>query len=87
VSPDGKWMLTDEYPNAESNRPLILYNIAEGQRVDIDNLYSPPELAGELRCDLHPRWNRAGDKVCVDSAHTSERQMYVYDVSSIVRQK
>ncbi|MBC7289368.1 MAG: hypothetical protein H5T86_15270, partial [Armatimonadetes bacterium] len=51
----------------------------------IGRFFSPPELSGEIRCDLHPRWNRAGDKVCIDSAHTGVRQMYVLDVADIVQ--
>jgi len=34
---------------------------------------------------LHPRWNRDGLAVCIDSVHEGERQMYVIDVSQIAR--
>lgn len=34
----------------------------------------------EIRCDLHPRWNREGTQVCMDSVHNGERQMYFVDV-------
>lgn len=83
-SPDRSWMLTDTYPDAMNNRVLILYEMATGRRVDIGTFYSPPELKGELRCDLHPRWSRDGRKVSIDSAHTGERQVYVLDVSEVV---
>ena len=33
-SPDGQWMLTDEYPSAQGDRPLILYRLADGQRFE-----------------------------------------------------
>lgn len=82
-SPDRRWMLTDTYPDGESKRTLMLYEMATGRRVDINKFYSPPELKGELRCDLHPRWSRDGSKVSIDSAHTGERQIYVLDVSAI----
>lgn len=82
-SPDGRWMLTDTYPDSESNRILMLYEMATGRRVDIGKFYSPPELKNEIRCDLHPRWSRDGNKVSIDSAHTGERQVYVIDVSSV----
>lgn len=84
-SPDRKWMLTDTYPDGESKRTLMLYEMATGRRVDINKFYSPPGLKGELRCDLHPRWSRDGRKVSIDSAHTGERQVYVLDVSAITR--
>jgi hypothetical protein len=38
-----------------------------------------------IRCDLHPRWGRDGRAVCIDSAHEGARQMYVLDVSGLVR--
>ena len=76
-------MMTDTYPDAQSNRTLMLYEMATGRRIDIGVFFSPPQLAGELRCDLHPRWSRDGRKVSIDSAHTGERQIYEIDVSSI----
>ncbi|HHV97943.1 MAG TPA: hypothetical protein GXX37_16035 [Clostridiaceae bacterium] len=85
VSPDGRWILTDEYPDAKGMRPLILFDIENNIRYDIGYFYSPPEFHGELRCDLHPRWNRAGNKVCIDSVHSGERQMYILDIGDIVK--
>ncbi|HIE51283.1 MAG TPA: hypothetical protein EYP85_05955 [Armatimonadetes bacterium] len=83
-SPDRRWILTDTYPDREHRRTLLLYQPETGRRVDIGRFYSPPELRGEIRCDLHPRWSRDGRKVCIDSAHEGHRQMYVLDVSAIV---
>jgi len=53
------------------------------RRTDIGGFYAPPELDGPIRCDLHPRWNRDGTKVCIDSLHEGSRQIYVLDVSHI----
>jgi len=84
-SPDGRFILTDTYPQGEQHlRTLILYNNETGQRTDIGRFYSPPELQGEIRCDLHPRWSRDGTKVCFDSMHEGPRQIYEIDVSGIV---
>ena len=82
---DSEWVLTDCYPDAErSVRTLILYHPATNRRVDIGDFYSPPHLTGQTRCDLHPRWNRDGTQVCIDSAHEGMRQMYVVDVAEVV---
>ena len=61
------------------------YRWPDGPGIDIGQFYSPPELTGDLRCDLHPRWNRAGDQVCIDSAHEPGglRQVYIIDVGAI----
>jgi len=85
-SPDGRWVLTDCYPDpAKSIRTVILYEPATNRRIDIGHFYSPPELTGEIRCDLHPRWNRDGTKVCLDSAHEGTRQIYVVDVAALTQ--
>jgi hypothetical protein len=84
-SPDRQWLMTDTYPDDEHKRTLILYHLESGTRIDIGRFYSPPALTGPIRCDLHPRWSRDGQQVCIDSAHEGDRQMYVIDVSAIVR--
>ena len=84
-APKGEWILTDTYPDAEHMRTLLLYHPPTNLRVDLAQLYSPPELGGEMRCDLHPRWSRDGRQVCIDSAHTGYRQMYVLDVDDVTR--
>ena len=73
------------FPGGEEHcRALLLYRPEDGLRVELGPFRSPPELSGEIRCDLHPRWNRDGTKVCFDSAHEGARQLYVMDVSSVV---
>ncbi|HJN15424.1 MAG TPA: hypothetical protein QGH10_08040 [Armatimonadota bacterium] len=84
-SPDGQWVLTDTYPGKDHKRTLLLYRPADERRVDIGRFYAPPELSGEIRCDLHPRWNRDGTEVCFDSAHEGDRQLYTIDVSAITK--
>jgi len=83
-SPDRRWILTDTYPDIEQKRRLLLYNPEEKRLVEIGRFYSQPELRGEIRCDLHPRWSHDGHHVCIDSTHEGSRQMYIIDVSSIV---
>ncbi|MFH1162130.1 MAG: glycosyltransferase family 4 protein [Candidatus Jorgensenbacteria bacterium] len=88
-SPDKKWLLTDTYPGKEHYRHLMLFNLSSGELIEVGKFYSLPDGAKEdwdlsaLRADLHPRWNRAGDKVCFDSVHEGSRQMYVVDIGMI----
>ena len=81
-SPDGRWMLSDTYPDATHHRTLFLYEMATGVRVELGRFLSPP-AQWQIRCDLHPRWSRDGRKICIDSIHEGTRQMYVLDVSGI----
>ena len=87
VSPDGRWILTDEYPDDDGFHPVILYRITDGSRYEVCRLHGPIPTDADLRCDLHPRWSRDGRRVCVDSIHEGSRQMYVVDVSPIVTQE
>lgn len=93
-SPDGKWVLTDTYPDDNHYRNLILYDYEKGLRINIGKFYSLPDTSkykvdenwdiSAMRCDLHPRWNRDGTELCIDSVHEGSRQMYVLDVKEII---
>lgn len=83
-SPDRRWILTDSYPDGTHHRTLMLFDPLTERRVDIGRFYSPPEITGPFRCDLHPRWSRNGKQVCIDSVHEGMRQVYVGDVQHIV---
>jgi hypothetical protein len=81
-SPDRQWLLTDEYPGSDGKQPLILFHLATERRIEIGRFQS--NLKGEIRCDLHPRWNRDGTQICFDSTHHGTRQVYVVDVRETV---
>ena len=83
-SPDRKWVLNDTYPDKDQNRQLMLLKVSNGRRYDLNRFHSPPRLTGPFRCDLHPRWDRTGTQVCIDSAHEPTRQLYVLDVAEII---
>lgn len=85
-SPDRRWILTDTYPDENNEQHLILYHPETMTKAEIGTFYSPPELdKTPMRCDLHPRWNRDGTQICIDSTHEGSRQMYVLDVSRIIK--
>ncbi len=87
-SPDGRWVITDTYPDRFRISTLILFDCLERKRYEIARLKTPPEygelrLGENLRCDLHPRWNRTGSSVCFDSAHTGRRSLCSIDLGDI----
>lgn len=85
-SPDRKWILNDTYPDRDRLQHLMLFRPSDSKRFDLGAFFEPPNLKGPFRCDLHPRWNRDGTRVCFDSTHVKgERQMYVVDVSEVTR--
>jgi hypothetical protein len=83
-SPDRQWLLTDTYPDRRRQVSLLLYHWQSGMVLDVAQFSSPPEFEDEVRCDLHPRWSPGGTRICVDSAHSGTRQIYVLDVRELV---
>src|SRR5690606_25958378 len=82
-----RWLLTDTYPDSETNiRKLLIYDTQDDLVYDIGDFYTS-DLKKENRCDLHPRWDRTGNFVCIDSVHENKRQMYIVDVSDLVSEK
>ena len=79
-SPDGKWMLTDTYPDTQGCRGLYLYRLTDGHLINLGNYYSPSPSDIEIRCDLHPRWSRDGKQICLDGVHEGFRGVYVLPV-------
>ena len=77
VSPDGRWLVTDSYPDERRRQHLYLVDMKTRQAARIASLHTPPEYKGDWRCDLHPRWSRDSKQVCVDSTHDGVRQVYV----------
>ncbi|WP_135549292.1 TolB-like translocation protein [Paenibacillus cymbidii] len=82
-SPDRRYMLYDSYPDNASYRHLYLYNQSTGRGLKLASYYSLPELAGDIRCDLHPRWNREGTAISFDSTHEGRRQVYRLDLHGL----
>lgn len=83
LSPDGRWIVTDTYPNRLRRRTLWLYDLETGNRILLGQFHAPFQFDGVMRCDLHPRWSPDGQLVSIDSAHSGERGSYIIDVSSI----
>lgn len=69
--------LFDSLPDRLSERSLMTYRPGNVAVQRLAAFYSPPGLAGERRCDLHPRWSRDGRRVAVDTAHAGYRQIAV----------
>lgn len=78
-SPDGKWIITDTYPNRKRLASVYLCK-EDGYCKRLARVFAPFRYDNDCRCDLHPRWSRDGRKVCIDSVHEGKREMYVISV-------
>jgi len=70
-------IVTDTYPDKWREQHLLTVNISSKKNVEIAKFYSPFKYSGQVRCDLHPRWDREGKYVAVDSTHNGKRQMII----------
>ena len=83
-SPNGRYVLTDTYPDRARLQHLFVYDTERDRRTEIAEFRSPPSYTGESRCDLHPRWSPDGRWISVDATYTGTRRSYLLDVSDIV---
>ncbi len=85
-SPDGRWLVCDTYPQgAERLSELMLYNVNENRKIRLGQFHSEAQFTGDIRCDLHPRWSPDGKAISFDAVHEGSRQIYLADVSDIVK--
>jgi hypothetical protein len=81
-----RWVLTDTYPNQDNQLPVILYHPERAERQDVIRFkYAPRSTDSDVKCDLHPRWDRTERFVAVDTCEAGFRQVRILDVSDIVR--
>lgn len=81
-SPDSNLVITDSYPNRKRLAFVYVCREEQQQPVRIAKVFAPFRYDNDCRCDLHPRWNRSGDKVCIDSVHNGKRGLYVISLSN-----
>ncbi len=83
-SKDGRFILTDTYPNPESNlQRALLYEVATDTCYMIGEFFADPDVGKHNRCDLHPRFSPDNRFVTIDSVHEGSRQQYLLDVSEL----
>lgn len=79
-SPAENTMVTDSYPDRKRFQYLTNYNLDTGDLRNLAAIKSPFKFRGDIRCDLHPRWNRDGSAICFDSSHTGNRSLCILDL-------
>ena len=74
-SPDKRYILGDGYPDAEGYRPLFLYDTQTEEIRQLLKSRSTADANWDIRCDLHARFNRQGNKISFDSTHDGMRRI------------
>ena len=85
ISTDGRWMLTDDYPDKAKFSRLYLYDLISKKKYIVGMFYQPFKYSGENRIDLHPKWSKCGKFVSIDSGHRGKREFHVINVSEVTK--
>ena len=78
-SPDRSLIVTDTYPDRARIAEVKLMD-GDETKPDVKviaRVFAPFKYDNDTRCDLHPRWNHKGDKICLDSVFEGHRGLYV----------
>ena len=78
---DGAWLLVDTYPDEQRLQTLQIWDRQRQRLAVLGRFYAPPYARGDVRCDLHPRWDRHQRWIAFDSVHEGSRQVYAVDAS------
>jgi hypothetical protein len=85
LSPNGRYILTDTYPNSYRKQILFIFDFFNpNNKYVLNSFWSCDKARGSVRCDLHPRWRQDGRQICIDSTHEGSRQMYCLNVPSFL---
>ncbi|MGP6146566.1 hypothetical protein [Jeotgalibaca sp. A122] len=74
-SPNKDIIVTDTYPDRSRVAKVLI--ATDGQELHtIAKVFAPFKYDNDVRCDLHPRWNRSGNAICIDSVYEGSRGLY-----------
>ncbi len=83
-SPDGSKVIFDRYPDRTRMAAIMVSDAENREDLKVQVLarvFAPFQYDNDTRCDLHPRWNRAGDKICFDSVFEGRRGLYTVEIN------
>lgn len=79
-SPESGLLVVDSYADRRRRQALNVYRRVGDIRFENTvsaKFYTPLRFRNEDRVDLHPRWDRQGSRICVDSSFRGERALTV----------
>ncbi|KUO75663.1 MAG: hypothetical protein APF81_10090 [Desulfosporosinus sp. BRH_c37] len=81
-SANGSLIVTDAYPNRKRLASVFICKEESNEATKITRVFAPFRYDNDVRCDLHPRWNHAGDCVCIDSVHEGKRGLFIISITN-----
>ncbi len=80
LSPSGDLLVIDTYPDRAGDQALFVFSMREKALREVGRFFSPFRYRGPRRCDLHPRWDRTGSRICFDGTEGDKRRVYIVDL-------
>src|SRR5699024_3086020 len=63
----------------KNDEEISFYIMKSNKMKIIAKVFAPFKYDNDVRCDLHPRWNKKGNKICIDSVLNGKRNLYIID--------
>lgn len=79
ISPVNKniFVTDTSYRDKNQNLHLLISNVKNKTLNKLKSFFIPYAFKGEVRCDLHPRWNWKADKISIDICVNGKREMEI----------
>ncbi len=77
---DGKYMITDSYPDDKGYQRLIIYNTETRKAIKLGSFFSP-FIGNPASCDLHPKLSNKDRMIVVDTAYSGKHRMIVFIIN------
>ena len=74
---NASFILTDTYPDRNGFQFLYLVDSIKDTKKEIFRVYMKPVANGEMRTDLHPRFNLCHSKICFDTNINGNREIII----------
>lgn len=79
-TPDGKYMITDTYPDKNNKQRLIIFNTYNNKCLVL-GVFNAYYKGNPASCDLHPKLSGDGLYVVLDSAHDKKHHMLMLELN------
>lgn len=84
VSPDGKLLVTDTYPDRSRVQRVFISQVnnnAFDNTQEVAKVFAPFKYDNDVRCDLHPRWNNNSSLLAIDAVFSGKRALYIVNIN------
>ena len=83
LSPDGKYVIGDGYPDKEGYRNLCAHNLKTGNNGVFLRVRTNKPSVDDIRCDLHARYVFGGKTMSFDTLHNGKREIATFPLDEI----